>query len=235
MQNTVQKANTRSLIDNVRLYFKIKQHHSAQKLLRMAIENGIDNADLRFWLGKTLHHQRQFTEALAEFNRALEHDPYHAETFIAMVATYCDIGKYEESHELYHKLMQAYEPTSRLHAFSLAHLRDCHRTIADLYADLGKSTEAIQEYQKALLCDHRDHDSRLCLAIRCYFPDKLERAQKELAIILAQEPEHYEALLWSGLCFYKQDNVDMASEQWERAYRLMPLDSKIKAFRQINA
>ena len=229
-----QKANTNSLIDNVRLYFKIKQYYSAEKLLNTALQNGIDNATIRFWLGKSLHLQQKLTAALAEFNRVIEAEPSHPEAMLCLIATYCDLGRYEDGWELQQNLLRNQNPSDKLDAIARQRLRDCHRSTADLYANLGKRIEAIQEYQRALSYDRNDHDTRMRLATTCYYPDNIPHAQDELAAVLADDPEHYEALLWSGLCYYKQNDPDMATEQWERAYRLLPLDNKVQALQQIN-
>lgn len=230
----MQQSSINALIDNVRLYFKIKQYYSAEKLLTTALQNGIDSTLVRFWLGKSLHLQHKLVAALSEFNRVLEVNPSHPEATLCLIATYCDLGRYKDAWELQQKLLRNQNPTNKLDSIAQQRLCDHHRRTADLYAALGKRTEAIQEYQRALSYDRNDNDTRMRLATTCYYPDNLAHAQDEIAAVLADDPEHYEALLWSGLCYYKQNDPDMATEQWERAYRLLPLDNKVKALQQLN-
>lgn len=231
----MEKIKTVSLINNVRTYFKANQYQSAQKLLEAALETDSRNEHLHFWLGKSHLHQHNFPESLAEFNLTLEINPHHAEALICLVATYCDLGRYQDGMEIYNKLVQQHDPTTDLNKLAMLKLKEKHVACGDLYLELGKKTAALQEYQKALLLDQQDGDCRLQLAVSCYFATNLDRAQAEIASVLATDPDHFEALLWSGLCFYKREDRERASEQWEKARRLIPTEAKVKSLIRMNA
>ena len=228
------QSETNSVIDNVRIYCKANQYDSAHKLLRAALANDPDNARLHFWLGKTCHHRNKFTEALAEFNLALKADPYCAEAAICLVALYCDLGRYEDGMELYTQLSHSHDPASGLHRLALHKLAQQHQQCGDLYMHLGKKPEAQREYQRALLLVRDDSTCRLKLAVSCYFSVSLDRVIEETDAILVAEPEHFEALLWSGLAFFKKNHQERAAEQWEKARRLRPHDALIRALLKVN-
>ena len=223
------QTETDTVIDNVRTYCKANQYNSARQLLTAALAADPDNARLHFWLGKTWHYSNKFTEALAEFNLALQADPNCAEAAICLVALYCDLGRYEDGMELYNQLSQHHDPASRLHKLALHKLAQQHLRCGDLYAHMGKKPEAQREYQRALLLARDDNTCRLKLAVSCYFAISLDRVIEETDAILAAEPEHCEALLWSGLAFFKKNNQERAAEQWEKARRLRPDDKIIRA------
>ena len=228
------QSETDSVIDNVRIYCKANQYDSARKLLTAALAADPDNARLHFWLGKTWHHCNKFTEAMAEFNLALKADPSCAEAAICLVALYCDLGRYQDGMELYTQLSHSHDPASGLHKLALHKLAQQHMQCGDLYAHMGKKPEAQREYQRALLLDRDNSTCRLKLAVSCYFSVSLDRVIEETDAILAVEPEHFEALLWSGLAFFKKNNRERAAEQWEKARRLRSNDATIQALLRTN-
>ncbi len=228
------QTETDAVIDNVRIYCKANQYDSARKLLTTALVADPDNARLHFWLGKTWHHRNRFTAALAEFNLALKADPNCAEAAICLVALYCDLGRYQDGVELYTQLSHSHDPASGLHKLALHKLAQQHMRCGDLYVRMGKKPEAQREYQRALLLDRDNSTCRLKLAVSCYFAVSLDRVIEETDAILAAEPEHCEALLWSGLAFFKKNNPARASEQWEKARRLRPHDTTIRALLRAN-
>lgn len=223
------QTETDAVVDNVRIYCKANQYDSARKLLTTALAGDPDNARLHLWLGKTWHHCNKFTEAMAEFNLALQADPNCAEAAICLIALYCDLGRYEDGLELYAQLSQHHDPASGLHQLALHQLAQQHMQCGDLYARMGKKPEAQREYQRAILLDRNNNTYRLKLSVSCYFAISLDRVIEETDAILAVEPEHFEALLWSGLAFFKKNNRERASEQWAKARRLRPDDATIRA------
>ena len=228
------QTETDSVIDNVRIYCKANQYDSARTLLTEALASDPDNAHLHFWLGKTWHHSNRLTEAMAEFNLALKADPNCAAAAICLVALYCDLGRYQDGMELYTQLGRGHDPASGLHTLTLHKLAQQHQRCGDLYCSMGKKPEAQREYQRALLFDRHDHTCRLKLATSCYFAISLDRAIEEIDVILAAVPEHFEALLWSGLAFYQKNNHERAAEQWEKARRLHPTDATLQALLRMN-
>ena len=228
------QSETDSIIDNVRIYCKANQYDSARTLLTAALAAEPDNASLHFWLGKTWHHRNKFTEALAEFNLALTADPNCAAAAICLVALYCDLGRYQDGMELYTQLSHSHDPASGLPKLALHKLAQQHLQCGDLYAHMGKKPEAQREYQRALLLERDNSTCRLKLAVSCYFPVSLDRVIEETDAILAVEPEHFEALLWSGLAFFKKNHRERASEQWEKARRLRSTDMTVLALLSTN-
>ena len=229
------QTETDTVINNVMIYCKANQYDSAHKLLTAALTTDPDNACLHFWLGKTWHHRNKFTAALAEFNLALQADPNCAAAAICLVSLYCDLGRYQDGMELYTQLSHHHDPASGLHQLALHKLAQQHMQCGDLYAHLGKKPEAQREYQRALLLDRDNSTCRLKLAVSCYFAVSLDRVIEETDAILAAEPEHFEALLWSGLAFFKKNNLERASEQWEKARRLRPNDATVLGLIRTNA
>lgn len=218
---------TDSLIDNVRVYCKTNQYDSARKLLNAALADDPENARLHLWLGKTWHYSSRFTEAMAEFNLARKADPHCAAAVVCLIALYCDLGRYQDGLELYAQL--SHDPASGLHDLALRKLAEQHVQCGDLYVRMGKRPEAQREYQRALLLDRDNHSCRLKLAVSCYFAVSLDRVIEETDTILAADSKHFEALLWSGLAFYKQQDSDQATERWEKARRLRPTDDTVRA------
>ncbi len=229
------QTGTDAVIDNVRTYCKANQYDSARKLLSAALVADPDNARLHFWLGKTWHHCNKFTEALAAFNLALKADANCAEAAICLIALYCDLGRYQDGIELYTQLRRYHDPARGLHKLALHKLAQQHMRCGDLYVQMGKRPEAQREYQRALLLARDNSTCRLRLAVSCYFAVSLDRGREEIDTVLAAEPEHFEALLWSGLAFYQQDDQQRATEQWEKARRLRPQDATVRALIRMNA
>lgn len=228
------QTETDAIVDNVRIYCKANQYDSARKLLTTALAADPDNARLHFWLGKTCYHCHKFTAAMAEFNLALKADPNYAEAAICLVALYCDLGRYQDGTELYAQLSHSHDPASGLHKLALRKLAQQHMQCGDLYMHMGKKPEAQREYQRALLLDRDNSTCRLKLAASCYFAVSLDRVIEETDAVLAAEPEHFEALLWSGLAFFKKNDRERASEQWEKASRVRPHDTTLRALLSMN-
>lgn len=230
----MQSHTTASVLANVRTYFKVNQHHNAEKLLRAALTDTPTDAELHFWLGKAYYHQNKFGEALVEFNASIDHNPLHAEALVGLLMTYCDLGRYDEASELSIKLQRRPDPVTKLPALVASKLSDHHRQTGDLYVKVGKINSAIREYQQALAVDKKAHDCRLQLAVSCYFPHDTAKSLLEINTILAQQPEHFEALLWSGICYLYLHDSDRAYQQWEKAHVIAPHDPRLQALRRMN-
>ena len=79
-----------------------------------------------------------------------------------------------------------------------------------------------KEYEKALTLDPMHSDSRTNLAAALARQGKLDRAARELAVLLENDPENAGARTNLGLVFLPQGRAADARRQFEEALRLDP-------------
>ena len=154
-------------------------------------------------------------DRIAEYAaRALALDPSLAEGYMLRgVVSYLDLD-FEATEADYKRAIEL-EPG----------LSEAHRRYGSLLGTLGRKTEAIASYRRAVQLDPLSIRNRMNLAVGLYLLESDEDAAlRELLYILEIEPQNEDALYWAGAAFVTSGRVEEGIQMLERAREIDPDD-----------
>jgi len=219
----------------VQLYLSVNRFEAAEKLLKATLSDYGPLAHLHNLLGTIYHRQSRFVEALRQFETAVEINPQFVEAGLNLVATLCDLSRYEEARDVFSNLQKLIHPRTKQPGLVMGRLANQHAASGYLYEDSGMAAEAIQEYRRALSLYEQMPDVRLQLAKLLLKTGQLEKAQQELELIVKHYPDSVGARNYLGILYLKRGNADLAKHQWQKALSADPNDLTSKAYLAITA
>ncbi len=195
----------------VLLLVKLSRYESADKLLNTFLQEH-QAAALYNLKGVILQRQSLFPQAIDEFKKALKIDPAHVESALNLVATYADVGMYQEARSLYRSITDPKKNHSSKKIYeSLAkhHLEQSIR-----YQDFGLSSQAIEEAKKGLKIDPTDLELNMLIS-KLYFSDRqFHKAKAQLEQGLKAHPKNEQLIIWLGLALRKLGKKQRAEIEW---------------------
>lgn len=219
----------------VQLYLSVNRFDAAEKLLKATLNDFGPLAHIHNLLGTIYHKQSRFVEALRQFETALEVNPQFIEAGLNLVATLCDLSRYEEARDVFSSLQKLINPRTKQPSLVMGRIANQHAASALLYQAANMIPEAIQEYRRALALYEDMPDIRMQLAKRLMESGQLEKAQQELELIVKQSPDLITARNYLGILYYKRGHRDLAKHQWEKALIAEPNNAIAKAYLAITS
>ena len=216
------RVKLKDIQERVNIYLSVGRFGAAEKLLQDSIEELGDLANLHNLLGVTYHKQSKFSQAISEFQRALELNPKFVEAGLNLTILYCDLGLYEQGEHQYQSLKLVF-PTNesrQLPTLFLGRLANLHCQTAEYYQKAGLKVEAIKEYEKALSIFPSMPDKILSLASLEYDVGNLEKSKsrlKELSDKFAPNTSVYNLL---GLIHYREGDYTTAHNYWIKSQEI---------------
>ena len=129
------------LADIGRCLSGLRRYGEAEELLRQALE-GLDNAPTRYELGAVLAATGRSGEAIAEYRRALDHNPNHLPTLNNLGVALAGQGRTDEATRHFERLI-AVDPENA----------DAHANLGLAFAARGARARAAGAFQEALRLD----------------------------------------------------------------------------------
>jgi tetratricopeptide (TPR) repeat protein len=148
----------------------MKDHAGAILQFRAAVEASPKEPDVHFGLGYLLWTQRQYPEAVTEFQAELANNPLHAQALTYMADAQMQLNHPELSPPLLEKAI-GIDPK-----LELAHL-----DLGVLYADAGRKDDALREMQSAVRLAPDDVNAHWRLGRLYRSMGKMEEAKAEMA------------------------------------------------------
>jgi len=214
----------------VQIYLSVGRYDAAEKLLKIALDEFGNAANIRNLLGVTYHRQSKFKDALEQFQQALNQNPDYTETILNMAVTLADLGLYDDSSVFFQKAESTVNSEHGVPSLVLGRLANHHAHLGELYEHSNMKQEALDEYRKALhlypeMPDIRLKLSRLLIELRDF-----EGARKELKRL--EDSSRYAGIsgLWLGVIHYLSGSKVQAAELWQQAKKLRPNDRVSRAY-----
>jgi tetratricopeptide (TPR) repeat protein len=215
------------------LYLGLGRYDSAEKLIRATLAEDKTQANMINLLGLTFHRQSRFGDALQEFKKSIKTNPEFIEATLNLVATLCDVGRYEEGRDLFEALTAKNRQHKQRPRLVLGRLANLHVESARAYEGVGMHQEAILEYKKALGLFPAMPDVRVLLGRLYIRMREWDRAETEVQEALKEDPTCSEAYALAGFLAYKKGKPSDARDFWLKAQQADPSDATSKAYLRI--
>ena len=209
------------------------EYQSALFNLKKALEEHPNYSDINNLMAVALSLSSRYKESEEYFKKAIELDPQYIEAHINYALTLNQLGKIEEANSEFGKAesleMERDSEFEKIEFSVRARISNAHKDTAILYASIGRFNAAIDELKKALRFAPNFHDIRTYLGEILMERGDFEEAKKELKEVLMRSKDYIPAAIKLGLCYYKEDDREIAKEIWEKAQELAPKNVTIKA------
>jgi len=214
-----------------REHYAKREFDKAEQLLREVLDSEDRFADVHDMLGVICHSRGNFVQAERHFERALAINPAYTEAALNLAVTYNDRGKYEAAREVYTRIKG--NPTGAvqtLDPFARGKLANMHADLAQAYADLGLTREAIGELEKGVSLCPTFSDLRTRLGNLLRHEDDLIAARLQYEAAVAARPEYVPARVQLGVTLLALGLPNEADEAWQRALAIDPENTQAKMY-----
>ncbi|MBI5598109.1 MAG: tetratricopeptide repeat protein [Deltaproteobacteria bacterium] len=163
-------------------------------------------------LGAAYHNLGLADEAVKEYLKALELNPYHA------LAHY-DIGVVYGEHGLVDKAIEEYRISLRLNPYAA----NAHNNLGSAYYEKGLMDEAVKEYLKALELNPYHALAHYNIGVVYGEHGLVDKAIEEYRISSKLDPDYANAHNNLGRAYYEKGLVDEAVKEYRTALMLNPV------------
>lgn len=196
---------------------------SAEKYLEQLLLLNNQYPDAYHLLGYVYAKKGKFKKALLAFERALNLDPFHTDSAVALSSLYNDLGKYKEGSEIFQntkrrleRAQPGFDPRINLE------LSRKHFELGQAYLRYERFQEAHHEFSKALNLEPDNLDNAIFMA-KCL--GKTGNKDGAIAILkktLEAHPKSAEARIQLGILFHSQHRLRDAHREWQDVLSLDP-------------
>ncbi len=204
------------MISLAKEHFKAANYKSAEPLLTQILLHTSKNPEVYQMLATIFYQKGQFNKAIKTFKRALEIDPGYTDASVGLSIILNDLGRYEEGKKIFQETQALNDNRSgKADPFLDEKLASKHEELGDLYFQVKRYSEALEQLFKALKLSTRKPELTLRIA-DCFIKlDQTDRAIKDLRALIREYPQFAPARLKLGLTYYNMNMVAEATEQWE--------------------
>jgi len=188
--------------------FPMKQIEMYQKL----VENYPRDERAHNLLGNAYFAQQDWTNALEEYNKAIQIDSSFSQPYNQMGYAYRFMGDYPEAEKAFKKYVEL-----------IPNDPNPYDSYAELLMKMGKFDASIESYRKALAVDSHFVASYLGIATNLNLKGNHQDARKELQRLYAiarNDGERRAALFAMSVSWADEGKMDLALEEQSKAYAL---------------
>ncbi len=208
----------RNLFDLGKKHFESRNYARAERCFLKLHRAGSRYADVLNMLGVIYHIEGKFNNAIESFEEALRINPHYAEATLNLAVLYNDLGEYAKAKNLYNRV-QKRKTTSDLDPILRGKIANMHAHLGDTYRGVGKFTEAIEEYKKALKLCPTFADIRTKLGISYRENKQTDLSIRELTQTLSQTPSCKGARIQLGITYYITGQKTKAARAWQEVLK----------------
>lgn len=218
-------------IDDIHQKIKERNYDEADSLIKRGIHLEPDNADLYYMRGLLRSYQGKLTLSIDDLKYCLKSEPKHTDAAVCLSIILNDIGHYDEAKKIFDQanqsvfLKQVGDDTQVDQKFAVKHFE-----IADLYFRHRRFDEAIEEYNKAIILDPSNTDTRVKRAKAYAKKGFLTRAIQDLQQLKVERPQSTMVGVQLGLLHYSQGNILDAQIEWEAVLENDPVNREAIAY-----
>jgi tetratricopeptide (TPR) repeat protein len=219
----------REILNTAKESFIEGDYRIAEPLLQQALLKDSKNPEVYQMLATIYYDRGQFNKAIKTFQKALEIDPSYTDASVGLSIILNDIGRYDEAKEVFLTAQQRLDESKKQgDPFIEQKISQKHMELGDLYLQIERIEEALEQFLKAKKLMSRPGDVILKVA-ECFMKmNKLARAVQELQIYLREYPQDVSARVRLGSYLYQMNRVFEAVEEWERVLLRDPSNSEAK-------
>lgn len=220
------------LQDKVLIYLRLQRYQAAEELLKAALEEHGNLANLLNLLGLVYHRQSQFSQAIEYFEKARASNPSYVEASLNLAVTLSDLGFYDQAEKIYGEAHSLLSERQSLPDLILGRVANLHSRTAHGYEQAGLWPEAAAEYAKALQTFPRMPDIRLRLAKLYLKMGSFHQSQEQLGILVeeGQAATQPECLNLLGSISYRLGDKAAALRYWEKVQMSHPNDRTSRTY-----
>lgn len=225
-----------SPLASARERFALRDYHGTVLILREAVAEGHDWADVHQLLGMAYSMIDRPEEALAAFDAAIRRNPRYVEAQLNRAVVLAGLGREAEAQEgfaLAGELARA--DASGFPTTVGNRLANAHAALGHEYRQAGALVEAIEQYQRALELRPAWPDVRIALARALLEQGDHAAAARELDDVVERRPDLVDAVLLRGLAAYLQGDLAEAERRWTRAAEVAPDEPRVDSYRAMLA
>ena len=216
------------LLDEAREAFIDGKYQQAEPLLMQPTLINSNNPEIYQMLATIYYNRGQFNKAIKTFKKALEIDPTYSDAAVGLSIILNDLGKYDEAKKVFEQAQtivdkkKSFQQSSNLEE----KIASKHIETADLYLQIRRFDEALEQYMKAYHLSSKKGEIALLIS-ECYVQaGHKEKAIKELKAVIQYDSKLIKPRLKLGLILYNSHMVAEAVEQWENIIRLDPKNTE---------
>ena len=235
------RSKIKNVQDKVQIYLSVHSYESAEKLLVDSLNDLGELANLRNLLGLCYHKQSKFSQAIKQFQLALEINSNFIEAALNLSIVYCDLGLYKQGEAAYLDIKSKVPASGKeqLPPLLLGRIANLHCETASYYSKAGLKAEAIKEFEKALSIYPSMPDQIIALAKLEYEVGQLASAKSRLNGFVERFSPSAIVFNLLGLILYQEGDFSAAFNYWSKSQEFDPDDrasrSLIRCMRSTNA
>jgi tetratricopeptide (TPR) repeat protein len=210
------KGDIGELLDLARGYFRESKHAQAERLLQQILLLDNRNPEVFHMLATIYYDQGKFNKAIKTFRRALEIDPGFTDASVGLSIILNDLGKYDEGRKVFEEAQShLHKARTQSDPYIDEKLATKHDELGELYAQYGRTDEALEQYFKAYQLTHRKGEIMIKIADSFVKKGDTDRAIRELRNVVKDQPKFTPARVRLGVLLYNSNKVLDAVETWE--------------------
>ncbi len=187
-----------------------------EPLLQQLILQNNRNPEIYQMLATIYYDKGQFNKAIRTFKRALEIDPTYTDASVGLSIILNDLGRYEEGKKIFEDAKQVLDRKKNSpDPYLEEKLAQKHEELADLYVQLQRFAEALEQFFKAQKLSTRKVEISIRIADCFLSLNEATKAQAQLKNLIKEYPQYAPARIKLGLLYYNQNQLAEATEQWE--------------------
>ncbi len=211
--------------------FNKKDYIQAETLFHRILSINPRFADIQNKMGLIYGITNRPALAAKAFEKALELNPSYTEASLNLAITYSDLGQYDKAREVFELAARISSASSEdIDPFIKGKLANEHLKIGNIYADLRRLDDAIDEYQKALRLSPNFADIITQLGVAYREKGQYDEAIKHLSRAKEVNPRYMLARLHLGLTYYSHGFYGLAEEEWQDALKIEPENAAIRTY-----
>ncbi len=224
----------KEMVDQAREHF-IEGHYAlAEPMLQQALLKNDRDPEIYHMMATISYDRGQFNRAIRTFKKALAVDPTYTDSSVGLSIVLNDLGRYEEAKDIFSQAETALEKAKTdTDPYIEQKLFQKHRELGDLYMQINKFDEALDQYYKAKKLSTEKISITLKIVDCLIKTQRIQKGIQELQLTLREYPNANEARLKLGTIYYQRNRTYEAVEEWEKILIRDPKNSDAKKLIQL--
>lgn len=211
--------------------FNKGDHAQAESVFHRILSVNSRFADIQNKMGIIYSTSNRLDMAIKAFEKALEINPGYTEASLNLAITLSDIGQYDKAREVFERAAHlSKESSGDIDPFIKGKLANEHLKIGNIYIDLRKLDEAIDEFEKALRLSPTFADIITQLGIAYREKGQHDEAIKQFNRAKEVRPAYMPPRIHLGLTYYSRGFYGLAEEEWREALKIDPDNTTVKTY-----